>query len=104
MRPSKERPSRERALHAARVSWLALLACAALGGCGGDRRPRSILLVTLDTTRADLLGCYGRPGAGTPVIDGLAAAGVRFERAYTTTLLEAWEAHADLRRAMGEQK
>ncbi|NOT30031.1 MAG: sulfatase, partial [Planctomycetes bacterium] len=49
-----------------------------------DGRERSILLVTLDTTRADRLGCYGRLNAGTPVLDALAARGARFERAYTT--------------------
>jgi tetratricopeptide (TPR) repeat protein len=36
------------------------------------RRP-SVVLITLDTTRADRLGCYGRPGAGTPNLDRLAA-------------------------------
>ena len=29
---------------------------------------------------------------------------LEFEQAFTATLLEAWEAHADIRRAMGEQK
>ena len=41
----------------------------------------SLLLVTLDTLRADRLGSYGRPGAGTPHLDALAAAGVRFDQA-----------------------
>lgn len=44
--------------------------------------PRHVLLVTLDTTRADRIGAYGMPSAGTPTIDGLAARGVRFDRAY----------------------
>jgi arylsulfatase A-like enzyme len=60
-----------------------VLGVAALAACARAPEPRSILLVTLDTTRADRLGCYGRADAGTPVIDALAAAGVRFERAYT---------------------
>jgi choline-sulfatase len=38
----------------------------------------NVLLVTLDTVRADHLGCYGDRGAQTPVLDGLAARGVRF--------------------------
>jgi arylsulfatase A-like enzyme/tetratricopeptide (TPR) repeat protein len=42
----------------------------------------NILLITLDTTRADHLGCYGYPQAKTPYLDGLARGGVRFSRAY----------------------
>ena len=42
----------------------------------------NVLLITLDTTRPDHLGCYGDAAARTPSIDGLAAAGVRFERVY----------------------
>jgi arylsulfatase A-like enzyme len=41
------------------------------------------VLVTLDTTRADRLGCYGRTGAGTPNLDRLAASGVRFAEAWS---------------------
>jgi arylsulfatase A-like enzyme/Flp pilus assembly protein TadD len=40
-----------------------------------------VLLVTLDTTRADRLGCYGHRGARTVHLDRLAAEGVRFENA-----------------------
>ena len=51
---------------------------------GAGREPRrSILLVTLDTTRADVVG-YAGGSAETPALDRLAAAGVRFERAYAT--------------------
>ncbi|MGB7294845.1 MAG: sulfatase-like hydrolase/transferase [Candidatus Aminicenantales bacterium] len=42
----------------------------------------NILLVTLDTTRADHLGCYGDQTARTPNLDRLAGEGVRFARAY----------------------
>ena len=41
----------------------------------------NFILVTLDTTRADRLGCYGWPNARTPTLDGLAARGVKFEGA-----------------------
>jgi arylsulfatase A-like enzyme/thioredoxin-like negative regulator of GroEL len=43
----------------------------------------NVLLVTLDTTRADHLGCYGRAQAKTRHLDRLAAEGVRFEAAYS---------------------
>jgi choline-sulfatase len=45
----------------------------------------NILLVTLDTTRADRLGCYGYADAETAVLDGLARDGVLFERCITPT-------------------
>ena len=38
----------------------------------------NVLLITMDTTRADHLGSYGYSGIRTPVLDGLAAEGVRF--------------------------
>ncbi len=42
----------------------------------------NLLLVTLDTTRADRLGCYGYPGAKTPNIDSMCRKGVQFLNAY----------------------
>ena len=39
---------------------------------------RGVLLVTIDTLRADRLGVYGHKAARTPVLDALAARGVRF--------------------------
>jgi arylsulfatase A-like enzyme/thioredoxin-like negative regulator of GroEL len=42
------------------------------------------LLITIDTLRADRLGCYGWTNARTPVLDSLARRGVRFTRAYAT--------------------
>lgn len=42
-----------------------------------------VLLITLDTTRADRIGCYGYDKAQTPAIDEIASAGVRFENAFT---------------------
>lgn len=54
---------------------------------GGERstssvaRPRNILLITLDTTRADRIGVYGYAQARTPNLDALAREGVRFDDA-----------------------
>ena len=61
------------------------LAAACLGGCAGgvaDER-LDVVLITLDTTRADHLGCYGHDGIETPYIDALAASGTRYENAFT---------------------
>jgi len=47
----------------------------------------NVLLITLDTTRADRIGAYGWGKAKTPNIDALAAGGVRFANAYCSTPL-----------------
>ena len=66
------------------ISFLVLLGLVGGGVVWSVRSPRrsSILLITLDTTRADRLGCYGYAEARTPVLDRLARQGVLFERAY----------------------
>jgi arylsulfatase A-like enzyme/Tfp pilus assembly protein PilF len=62
---------------------LAALGVLLAGGCA--RAPRAagpnVLLVTLDTVRADRVGCYGAVGAETPALDRLAREGVRFAQA-----------------------
>jgi len=52
---------------------------AAFSGCSAKPRP-SIVLVMIDTLRADRLGCYGFTGGLTPEIDRLAARGVLFKK------------------------
>ncbi|MGA2002692.1 MAG: sulfatase-like hydrolase/transferase [Terriglobales bacterium] len=42
----------------------------------------NVVLITIDTLRADHVGCYGYTKIKTPNIDGLAADGARFERAF----------------------
>jgi arylsulfatase A-like enzyme len=73
-----------------------LLACAA---CTQAQRPAapppSVLLVTIDTLRADRLGAYGDAQARTPQLDALARTGVLFERAYTPVPLTL-PAHASI--------
>ena len=55
------------------VALVAMLTCA---GCSsGEGRP-NLLLITLDTTRADRLGCYGAGDAATPNLDRIASEGV----------------------------
>src|SRR6266849_5911329 len=43
----------------------------------------NVVVITIDTLRADHLGCYGYKQIRTPNIDALAADATRFERAYT---------------------
>ncbi len=61
---------------------LALLSFALIAGCARapDRPAANIVLITLDTTRADHLGCYGYFRDTSPTIDSLAAEWIFFER------------------------
>jgi arylsulfatase A-like enzyme/Flp pilus assembly protein TadD len=47
------------------------------------RTETNVLLITVDTLRADRLHCYGYQAGSTPVIDQLATEGFRFEQAFT---------------------
>ncbi len=68
---------------------LAVLLCAMflVPGCAREEGQRdldprpNVLLITIDTLRADYLGCYGSPDVATPNIDRLAGEGVQFMRA-----------------------
>jgi arylsulfatase A-like enzyme/Flp pilus assembly protein TadD len=48
-----------------------------------DKSAPNVVLITIDTLRADHLGCYGYHQIKTPNIDGLAADGTLFQRAFT---------------------
>jgi arylsulfatase A-like enzyme len=48
---------------------------------------RKILFVTTDQQRYDTLGCNGGTVARTPVVDALASAGIRYERAHTQSVV-----------------
>jgi tetratricopeptide (TPR) repeat protein len=78
-------PGLPAALVAALVAALALAACERPAppqqAPQAAAAPRRVLLVTLDTTRADRLGCYGWKAARTPFLDELAAHGVRYAMA-----------------------
>jgi len=69
----------------------ALLACAACRGeareVGAGPPPRNLLLVVLDTTRADHLTSYGYGVDTSPTVERLARAGTLFERAYAQSSL-----------------
>ena len=63
------------------ISLLALVSSACSRGVEG-RRP-NVLLITLDTVRADRLGCYGWQAASTPELDRIASEGALFENVWT---------------------
>jgi hypothetical protein len=48
-------------------------------------RARNVVLITIDTLRADRLGAYGYARARTPTLDALAKAGTTFDRAYSAS-------------------
>ncbi|MBW2400231.1 MAG: sulfatase-like hydrolase/transferase [Deltaproteobacteria bacterium] len=87
--------------------WLCVLACTFMLGCGerdddtassesepargtgasnseSERKP-NLVLITMDTTRADALGTYGQALPASPNIDRIAANGVVFEQAVTSS-------------------
>ncbi len=72
---------------------LLMLGLAACGG--GPAAPPSIVLVTLDTLRADHLGLYGYFRDTSPALDRLAAEAVVFDNALTT-MTTTLPAHASL--------
>ncbi len=53
----------------------------------------NVILITIDTVRADHLGCYGYKDIQTPTIDALAHDGILFERAISQVPLT-WPSHA----------
>ncbi len=79
-----------------RLALLALVAGPFLSpGLRAEPDPPNLLLVTIDTLRADRLGCYGSSRVRTPVIDRLAASGILFGRAFAHTPLTL-PSHADI--------
>jgi choline-sulfatase len=73
--------------------WSVLLVCSLAAGCsrGQEAAPqtiapsaRNLLIITIDTLRADRVGAYGYAAARTPALDALARDGARFTQAFTT--------------------
>ena len=69
-----------------RRSFLAAGAAAVSAGCGRERRPNVVVILT-DDQRWDCLSCAGHPFLKTPNMDRIAAEGVRFANMFVTTSL-----------------
>ena len=65
-----------------RILPAALILLLAAGPLAAAEAGPNILLVTVDTLRADHLGCYGSTSVRTPAADALAARGTLFTRAF----------------------
>jgi len=69
------------------LALCALVLSALVGGCSGDGAPAGsperpgLLVITMDTTRQDRLGCYGYERARTPRLDDLASRAAVFDQA-----------------------
>ncbi len=75
------------------LSFIAGVVLMLPAGCGDDGSSKTngsrknVLLITIDTTRADRIGCYGHKKARTPNLDRLASQGVLFSQARATAPL-----------------
>ena len=74
------------------IAWVLMAAALACRGSAprspnGGRSDLNVVFITLDTTRADRIGAYGFPSAGTPNIDRVAHDGVLFEQAESVSSL-----------------
>ena len=73
-----------RSNHLLTVFAVAALPALMLGAaCHGDAEIENVLLISIDTLRADRLGCYGYDRGISPNLDRLAASGVLFDQAIT---------------------
>lgn len=74
-----------------KASILVVIVALTWAGCGPgttySTEIRHVLLISMDTTRADVLGCYGFKHDTTPSIDALAREGILFENTYAPTPL-----------------
>ncbi|PYQ82215.1 MAG: hypothetical protein DMG03_18240, partial [Acidobacteria bacterium] len=64
------------------LSALLVTSCTRAARQPPTARAENLLLITIDTLRADHVGAYGYARARTPTVDALARGGALFERAY----------------------
>lgn len=65
------------------ISLVLVLLFLLAGSQAAEKKSPNVVVITIDTLRADHLGCYGYKQIRTPAIDSLAAESVLFEHAYT---------------------
>ena len=65
------------------VVALLIVICAGVAVYFMPNNPRHVIFISLDTTRADHLGCYGNKWIKTPNIDKLATESILFEKCIT---------------------
>jgi arylsulfatase A-like enzyme/Flp pilus assembly protein TadD len=75
------------------LALLAVLLGYGLAAVSPHRASPNVILITIDTVRADHLGCYGATNVQTPTLDALAHDGIVFERAISQVPLT-WPSHA----------
>jgi arylsulfatase A-like enzyme len=74
-------PARRGLLVAGARAWTLALACAIAPACGGSReleRPPNVIVIVVDTLRADRLGAHGYPRPTSPNLDQLAREGTLY--------------------------
>jgi arylsulfatase A-like enzyme len=69
-----------------RAAYTAGVACLLVFGCSpSDPKPPNLLLYVVDTLRVDAVGSYAGQRARTPNFDAIAAAGIQFENAFSSS-------------------
>ena len=75
-----------RRMHRPALERVIFSLCLFLAACGGSgAKGPNVIVITLDTTRADHLGCYGYERDTSPNLDVFAEKSLLFERAYSTS-------------------
>lgn len=85
----------DRTIAALRTACACAVALAVACSAAPEAPQPNVLLITIDTLRADHLGSYGHPLATSPTIDRLAANGVRFDDA-TVQWPKTWPSFASM--------
>lgn len=71
-----------------KIGWLfLLLVCWTLAMLPANAEKPDFILITIDTLRADHLGCYGYKGGTSPNLDRFAAGAIRFQNAFSAVPL-----------------